>query len=68
MTDARTWVAEHGAALIGAAGASAVDAVSAAGLVPRSAGPDTALTMEHRPQRVTLVLDADGAVQEVRAG
>jgi hypothetical protein len=66
--DTRAWAAEHSAALVGLPGAAAEQEVTEAGLRPRIVGPDVMLTLEHRPDRITLVTDAAGVVTQVRAG
>ena len=48
--------------------ADAEQEVQEAGLRARIAGPDMMLTLEYRPDRITLLTDADGVVIEVRAG
>ena len=67
-SDPRTWAAEHSAALVGLPTGAAEQEVAAAGLRPRIVGPDVMLTLEFRPDRITLVADAAGVVTEVRAG
>lgn len=68
MDDARTWADEHAPALIGLPADRAVEIVVDAGLRARTAQPDSALTMEYRADRVTLLLDGRGAVSAVRPG
>jgi hypothetical protein len=67
-SDPRTWAAEHSAALVGLPSAAAEQEVEDAGLRPRIAGPDVMLTLEYRPDRITLQTDADGVVTAVLAG
>jgi hypothetical protein len=67
-SDPRTWAAEHSAALVGLPSAAAEQEVEDAGLRPRIAGPDVMLTLEYRPDRITLQTDADGVVTGVLAG
>jgi hypothetical protein len=66
--DTRMWAAEHSAALVGLPAGAAEHEVTEAGLRPRVAGPDNALTLEFRPDRITLLTDAAGVVTAVRAG
>ncbi|GAA2750429.1 hypothetical protein [Amnibacterium kyonggiense] len=66
--DARTWAADHAAALVGLPSGAAVQEVEEAGLRSRVAGPDEMLTLEFRADRVTLVTDATDLVTEVRPG
>ena len=66
--DPRAWAAEHSAALVGLPAGAAEQEVTEAGLRPRIAGPDVVLTLEFRPDRITLVTDAAGVVTAVRAG
>jgi hypothetical protein len=66
--DARAWAAEHSAALVGLPAGAVEQEVSEAGLRARIAGPDVALTLEFRPDRVTLLTDADGVVTGVLPG
>lgn len=68
MVDVREWAAANAAHLVGTPVAEAADAVTGAGLRPRTAGPGEALTLAFRPDRITLLTDADGVVTEVRAG
>lgn len=67
-TDARTWSAEHAAALVGLPSGAAEQEVEGAGLRTRIAGPDEMLTLEYRADRVTLVTDGADVVTEVRPG
>ena len=67
-TDARTWAAEHSAALVGLPSGAAEQEVAGAGLHARIAGPEEMLTLEFRTDRVTLVTDSEDVVTEVRAG
>ncbi|RIX26383.1 hypothetical protein [Amnibacterium setariae] len=67
-SDPRTWAAEHSAALVGLPSAAAEQEVEDAGLRPRIAGPDVVLTLEYRPDRITLVTDRAGLVTEVVPG
>lgn len=66
--DTRAWAAEHSAALIGLPSGAAEQEVEEAGLRTRIAGPDVMLTLEYRPDRITLLTDAADVVTEVRAG
>jgi hypothetical protein len=66
--DTRAWAAEHSAALVGLPSGAAEQEVADAGLRARIAGPDEMLTLEFRPDRVTLVTDADDIVTGVRPG
>lgn len=67
-TDTTAWAAEHSAALVGLPSGAAEHEVADAGLRARIAGPDEMLTLEFRPDRVTLITDAADVVTEVRAG
>ena len=67
-TDTTIWAAEHSAALIGLPSGAARQEVADAGLRARIAGPDEMLTLEFRPDRITLVTDAADIVTEVRPG
>ncbi|MBW4041813.1 MAG: hypothetical protein HIU86_06750 [Acidobacteria bacterium] len=67
-TDAAVWAAEHSAALVGLPSGAAEQEVVDAGLRARIAGPDEMITLEFRPDRVTLVTDRDDIVTEVRPG
>lgn len=66
--DSSAWAAEHSAALVGLPAAAAEQEVQEAGLRARIAGPGLMLTLEHRPDRITLLTDAADVVTEVRAG
>jgi hypothetical protein len=66
--DITAWAAEHSAALVGLPSAAAEHEVADAGLRARIAGPDEMLTLEFRPDRVTLVTDGSDVVTEVRPG
>ena len=66
--DTTAWAAEHSAALVGLPSAAAEQEVEDAGLRPRIAGPDVVLTLEYRPDRITLVTDRAGLVTEVVPG
>lgn len=66
--DTSVWAAEHSAALIGLPAAAAEQEVEEAGLRARVAGPHMMLTLEYRPDRITLLTDATDVVVEVRAG
>lgn len=66
--DTSKWAAEHSAALLGLPAGAAEQEVEEAGLRARIAGPDRMLTLEHRPDRITLVTDEAGVVTEVRPG
>ena len=66
--DTRAWAAEHSAALVGLPAGAAEQEVAEAGLRARIAGPDVMLTLEFRPDRVTLQTDAGGVVTAVLAG
>lgn len=66
--DTRAWAAEHSAALVGLPSAAAEQEVAAAGLHARIAGPDEMLTLEFRPDRITLLTDPTDVVTEVRPG
>lgn len=61
------WAREH-AALIGLPAAAAEQEVVDAGLRPRIAAPGAILTLEYRPDRITLQTDEDGIVTGVTAG
>ena len=67
-TDIRAWTAEHSAALVGLPSGAAEQEIVHAGLRARIAGPDEVLTLEFRPDRVTLVTDGDDIVTGVRPG
>ena len=67
-TDSRAWAAEHAAALVGLPSGAAEQEVADAGLRARIAGPDEMVTLEFRPDRVTLVTNGDDVVTEVRPG
>jgi len=67
-TDTTIWAAEHSAALIGLPSGAAQQEVVDAGRRARIAGPDEMLTLEFRPDRITLVTDAADIVTEVRPG
>jgi len=67
-TDTTAWAAEHSAALVGLPSGAAEQEVADAGLRARIAGPNEMLTLEFRPDRVTLVTDAADVVTEVRPG
>jgi hypothetical protein len=64
--DTSKWAAEHSAALLGLPAAAAEQEIEQAGLRARIAGPDTMLTLEYRPDRITLITDAADVVTEVR--
>jgi hypothetical protein len=66
--DTSAWAAEHSAALVGLPAAAAEQEVEQAGLRTRIAGPDAMLTLEYRPDRITLITDADDVVTAVRPG
>lgn len=66
--DTSVWAAEHSAALLGLPAAAAEQEVEDAGLRARIAGPDVMLTLEFRPDRITLLTDDGGIVIDVRAG
>jgi hypothetical protein len=66
--DTTAWAAEHSAALVGLPSGAAEQEIVEAGFRPRIAGPDTMLTLEHRPDRITLITDATGIVTQVRPG
>ena len=66
--DTSVWAAEHSAALVGLPAGAAEQEVEEAGLRARIAGPGVMLTLEFRPDRITLLTDAAGIVTEVRAG
>jgi hypothetical protein len=66
--DTTAWAAEHSAALVGLPSGAAEQEVAEAGLHARIAGPDEMLTLAFRPDRVTLVTDAQDTVTEVRLG
>ncbi|WP_375405135.1 hypothetical protein [uncultured Amnibacterium sp.] len=66
--DITTWAAEHSAALVGLPSAAAEQEVADAGLRSRIAGPDTMLTLEFRPDRITLTTDESDVVTAVRPG
>ena len=66
--DTRAWAADHAAALVGLPAGAAEQEVAEAGLRARIAGPDVMLTLEYRPDRVTLQTDADGVVVAVLPG
>lgn len=66
--DSGAWVAVHAAGLIGLPACAAEQEASAAGLRSRIAGPDVMLTLDYRPDRVTLITDAADVVTEIRAG
>jgi hypothetical protein len=66
--DTTAWAAEHSAALVGLPAGAAEQEISDAGLRSRVAGPDTMLTLEYRPDRITLITDGTGIVMEVRPG
>ena len=67
-TDTTAWAAGHSAALVGLPSGAAEQEVADAGLRARIAGPNEMLTLEFRPDRVTLVTDAADVVTEVRPG
>lgn len=66
--DTTTWAAEHSAALVGLPSAAAEQEVADAGLRTRVAGPDVMLTLDFRPDRITLTTDESGVVTAVRPG
>jgi hypothetical protein len=66
--DTTAWAAEHSAALVGLPAGAAEQEVAEAGLRARIAGPDVMLTLEFRPDRVTLLTDAEGVVTRVLPG
>ncbi|WP_375387892.1 hypothetical protein [uncultured Amnibacterium sp.] len=66
--DTRAWAAEHAAALVGLPAGAAEQEVAEAGLRSRIAGPDVMLTLEFRPDRVTLQTDPSGIVTAVLPG
>lgn len=68
MNAASDWVATHADAATGQPAADVAGAVTRAGLRSRTAGPDAILTLEFRPDRVTIETDAEGRVLQVRAG
>ena len=67
-SDTAAWAAEHSAALVGLPAGAAEQEVEEAGLRARVARPDMMLTLEFRPDRITLLTDTAGIVIEVRAG
>jgi hypothetical protein len=66
--DTEAWAAKHSAALVGLPAGAAEQEVAEAGLRARVAGPDVMLTLEFRPDRITLLTDGADVVTEVRAG
>ena len=60
--DARTWAADHAAALVGLPSGAAEHEVEGAGLRARVAGPEEMLTLEFRSDRITLVTDRSDVV------
>ena len=66
--DATTWAADHGAALEGESPDTAAARVRDAGLTPRILAPGAVVTLEHRPDRITLQTDERGVVTAVRPG
>lgn len=65
--NAAEWVVQHGEAA-GESAEQTAFAVVTDGLRPRLVGPDDVLTLEFRPDRVTIEADAHGRVVRVRAG
>ena len=68
MADATDWAAAHGAEVEGLSAQDAEQRVRAAGLTPRTVVPDSVVTLEFRPDRITLHTDADGVVTAARPG
>ena len=68
MADARAWAAEHGTEVEGLGAQEAEQRVRAAGLHPRTVAPESVVTLEFRPDRITLHTDADGVVTAARPG
>ena len=68
MADANGWAAEHGSDLEGLPAQDAEQRVRAAGLSPRTVVPESVVTLEFRPDRITLHTDAHGRVTAVRPG
>ena len=68
MADARAWAGDHAADLRGTAAESAANRIREAGLTPRVVDPGAVITLEYRPDRITLEQDADGVVTAVRPG
>ena len=66
--DAAAWAAEHSAALVGLPAGAAEQEAAEAGLRTRVAAPGVMLTLEFRPDRVTVVTDEAGVVTGLRAG
>jgi hypothetical protein len=66
--DTTIWAAEHSAALVGLPSGAAKQEIAEAGLRSRIAGPDEMLTLEFRPDRITLLTDAADVVTELRPG
>lgn len=68
MADATAWIAEHAGELTGLPAEAAAARVREAGLTPRIVPPGSAFTLEFRPARVDLHVDAEDLVAAVRAG
>lgn len=68
QTDSATWAVEHSAALVGLPAAAAEHEVVSAGFRPRIAAPGVMMTLDFRPERVSLITDAAGIVTRVQAG
>ena len=66
--DARAWAAEHSAALVGLPAGAAEQEAAEAGLRTRVAAPGVMLTLEFRPDRITLRTDGEGVVTELVPG
>lgn len=66
--DTTTWAREHSAALVGLPAAAAEQEVADAGLRPRIVAAGVMLTLEYRPDRITLQIDERGIVTGVAAG
>ena len=66
--DTSSWAAEHSAALVGLPAAAAEQEVVGAGLRPRIVAAGVMLTLEYRPDRITLQTDGVGIVTAVTAG
>lgn len=66
--DTAAWAAEHSAALVGLPAGAAEQEAAEAGLRTRIAAPGVMLTLEYRPDRITLITDEAGVVTELRPG